>query len=307
MGKSDVIITAQMSSLFIRDVLIPLAEGYAVTPGWPEETGGRPHGVTWHWTATWDLAECRQLLGGPNAQRRGIASAHYAVGRSREEGIDRYVLLEDRSWHAGKNQLLRWDGRPYERPEDKGARTTIGVETVNIGFAREDVSADGDWIEADTPGGARLLVQPWPEEQVAMMIALGRLIVERWPNIGPRDHHGHHDLCPDYKSDVTGFPFARVLRGIYPDQDVPDVWSGLWTARQRQAALVRLGYLDEPVDDIWGPDSRAALRRFQVAEGLHPDERWTTFVSWRVTELLGEAPSPEEDGAGDSEDVPASP
>src|SRR6266511_2520349 len=90
-------------------LLVPLEHGQAVSVGWPASIGGCPRGVTWHWTATWDLATCRRTLGGANATRKGQASAHYAVGRSRAEGVDRYVALENRSWHAGVQQTLRWD------------------------------------------------------------------------------------------------------------------------------------------------------------------------------------------------------
>ncbi|HEX8831243.1 MAG TPA: hypothetical protein VF705_08770, partial [Longimicrobium sp.] len=77
--------------------LIPLEDGQAVSAGWPESIGAHPLGVTWHWTVTWDLELCRRLLGGRNAERRGEASAHYGVGRSYAEGVDRYVSLENRS------------------------------------------------------------------------------------------------------------------------------------------------------------------------------------------------------------------
>ena len=196
--------------------MIPLEPGQAVDRGWPErpwveelraeESGAekswaapRPLAVTWHWTATWTLERCNQLLGGADAERRGQASAHYAVGRSFEEGVARYVSLDNRSWHAGFRQTLRFDGRPMTIQDEKGARTAIGVETVNIGYARheageEEVEAGPDWIRADTvDGGQRLVVQPWSDEQIEMMIVVGREIVERWPEIGPRHHHGHHD------------------------------------------------------------------------------------------------------------------
>ena len=91
---------------------IPLGRGHAVSRGWTKATGGRPMGVTWHWTATYDLAACDRLLGGAEPERRGQASAHYAVGRSFAEGVSRYVSLANRSWHAGVEQKLRWDGRP---------------------------------------------------------------------------------------------------------------------------------------------------------------------------------------------------
>ena len=278
-----------MAPLITRDVLIPLAPDQAVNAGWPAETGARPWAVTWHWTVTWDLALCTRLLGGPDADRKGVTSAHYGVGRSLAEGVDRYVALENRSWHAGKNQKVRWDGDPFTAAADKGARTTVGVETVTIGYAREGFPAEDDWIVADTPEGKRYTVQPWTEEQVELMIAVGREIVARWPHIGIRHHHGHHDLCPTYKQDVVGFPFARVLRGIYDDPAVPDVWGPLWTVRQRQRVLEALGFDPQGVDDRWGPNTRGALESLQEANGLAVNGFWTTFVNWHVHDLLAAA------------------
>jgi N-acetyl-anhydromuramyl-L-alanine amidase AmpD len=275
-----------MPSFKIHDALIPIEDGQAVSAGWPAETRGQPRGVTWHWTATWNLAECRRLIGGADAERQGVASAHYAVGRRFAEGVDRYVSLDDRSWHAGKEQKLRWDGRAFKEAKDKGARTTIGVEMVNIGFARPGVEAGDGWIDAATPAGERLRVQPWPREQLEMAVAVGREILARWGHIAPRAHHGHHDLCPTYKVDVTGFPFARVLSGIYAPEEVPDVWTPLRTVVQRQRVLAFFGVDPGRLDGVWGPRSREALRRFQERQELVADGFWTTFVCWRVHDLL---------------------
>lgn len=270
--------------------MIPLEDGQAVSAGWPQSIGGHPLGVTWHWTVTWDLELCRRLLGGRNAERRGEASAHYAVGRSLAEGVDRYVALENRSWHAGKSQSLRWDGGPLTSPDYKGSRSTIGVETVNIGFATSPRMAQDDWIETATPEGTPIRVQPWTGEQVQMMVAVGREIAARWPHIGPDDHHGHHDLCPGYKVDVSGFPFAEVLRGIYPGRAIVDHWTPTRTAPQRQRALLALGEDLGPTgaDGQWGVRSQAALKRFQAAHGLVPNGSWSTFVSRRLHQALAE-------------------
>ena len=275
-----------MSDFFRDDWLIPVEAGQAVDAGW-EPSGGAPLGVTWHWTATATLARCDELIGGADAERKGLASAHYGIGRSLDEGIHRYVSLGNRSWHAGKNQTLRWDGRPLASDDEKGARTCIGVETVNVGYGRREFPAEGDWIPAaSVDGRRRMLVQPWTDEQVAMMIAVGREIVAHWPTIGPRDHHGHHDLCPGYKLDVAGFPFARVLRGIYRDESIPDVWSGVWTPRGRRQALRRLGCGPTPATDpdVWTRLDDLALRRFQTDHDHQPDGLWTTAVSWKVWE-----------------------
>lgn len=270
--------------------LIPLQTGNAVGRGWPARTGGRPHGVTWHWTATWDLALCTRLLGGAEPLRKGAASAHYGVGRTPEEGVHRYVTLENRSWHAGIEQKLRWDGQPRTLESEKASRTTVGVETVHIGNARAHVPAEPDWTDAASPNGRlEMRVAPWPDSQIQMMVDVGKEIVTRWPHIGPLDHHGHHDICPGYKVDVAGFPFARVLRGIYDDPSVPDVWTPYWTVTQRQRALLDLGYdLGEwGADGDWGRMSDGALLRFQSDEGLVVDGYWTVWVSRAVHRALG--------------------
>ncbi len=268
--------------------LIPLEGGHSVTLGWPAETGGRPWGVTWHWTATWDLEHCSRLLGGPNAERRGVASAHLAVGRNLREGIHRYVGFENRSWHAGKLQTLRFDGQPRLDPAWKASRTTIGIEAVYIGYARQEVPRQDDWRRVDSPDGQQQMwLPPWPAEQLDMLVEVGRRIVARWPTIRPRHHHGHHDLCPGYKVDPAGFPFAQVLRRIYDDPEVPDVWSGVETIEQRHRVLARCGLDPRPEDGAsWGPASDAALRRLQRRLGLVVDGMWTSFVSWRLHDEL---------------------
>ena len=276
----------------IRQCLIPLESGQAVRRGWTEATQGRPMGITWHWTATADLATCRRVIGGENAERKGIASAHFAVGRSFAEGVDAYVAIENRAWHAGINQTLRWDGKLSDQTT-KGSRATIGVETVNIGYARPGVPAAADWIQCASADNRHILkIQPWANEQLEMMIAVGRQIVERWNHIGIRDHHGHNDICPGYKDDVAGFPYAQVLKGIY-EQEVPDIWKAFALPIQRQKALRLLGYElgisganHDGVDGLWGKVSDVALTKFQQESGLVPNGQWSTFVSWKVFDGL---------------------
>ncbi len=270
----------------VRDVLIPMTDGHAVDRGWTAATGYRPVAVTWHWSATRTLAECRELIGGATPRRRGRASAHLAIGRSFAEGVDRYVSFEDRSWHAGLRQTLRWDGAPHTGAELKAARTSIGIETINQGYARKGYPSAPNWIAATSPDGRwHLRVEPWSEEQIAMMIAIGKSVVARWPHITARDHHGHHDICPGYKVDVAGFPFARVLRGIYDDPSIPDIWSPFWTLAGRCRALAALGYDVGAGGKGWSDYDRA-LRRLQRHQGLVENGQWTVFVSRQVHALL---------------------
>jgi len=274
-------------ALINGDWLLPLEPGQAVSPGWPTAIG--PVGVTWHWAATWDLLTCSRVLGGKNPLRKGQASAHFAVGRTAQEGVNQYVTLDNRSWHAGIEQLFRWDGQALTSASEKASRTTVGVETITIGFARDGVPAQADWIEVDTPDGlTNLRVQPWTDEQVAMMIAVGRDIVAKFPHIKPDGHHGHSDLCPTYKQDVLGFPFAKVLRGIYQDDTIPDVWTPFREVLDRQRALQTLGYDLGPssADGDWGRHSRDALIKFHTDNELPASPYWTTFTCRKVYQRL---------------------
>jgi peptidoglycan hydrolase-like protein with peptidoglycan-binding domain len=52
--------------------------------------------------------------------------------------------------------------------------------------------------------------------------------------------------------------------------------------RRVQTALVRLGYYDGKVDGIFGPDSRAAIRRFQHELGADMTGRLTATQASRL-------------------------
>lgn len=264
--------------------MIPVSSGHAVSKGWTSYTGKAPLGVTWHWTATWDLKTCNKILGGATALRKGEASCHYGIGRSLSEGIAQYVSLDNRSWHAGAGQEKETDGRPLRSSRYKGSRATIGIETVHIGYTRKGVPALDDYRDVATQTGQTITVAPWTPEQIAMMIDVGKRIVERWPDIGPRDHHGHHDICPGRKVDVAGFPFAAVLCGIYGEGTVPDVWTKYWSILERQRTLVKHG-ADIAIDGDWGRMSGAALLRFQKANGWIEDGLWDTFLCWNIFDL----------------------
>lgn len=275
-------------SINFNDYLIPLVGGQAVSKGWTSVTNYKPSGIVWHWTASSSLTSARATIGGANAQRKGEASAHFTVGRSLTDGIDRYVDITNRSWHCGVNQTLRWDGQP-SISSTSATRTMIGIETVNIGYERSGIPAKPGWIKCSAPNGQQeMLVEPWTQSQIQMMISLGKHIVAAYPNIKHENHVGHHDLCPGYKVDVCGFPFADVLRGIYDDPTIPDIWSPYLLVSARQKALVDMGYNigSSGVDGDWGRMCDAALRKFQRENGLVENGMWTIFVSRKVWHKL---------------------
>ena len=273
------------------DHMIPVASGQAVSRGWTSYSDKKPLGVTWHWTATWDLKTCTRILGGSDALRKGEASCHYGIGRTFDEGVHQYIDLDNRSWHAGAGQTKNYDGTPLKSSRYKASRNCIGIETVHIGYTRKRVPRLDDYYDVGTQNGSIITVAPWTEEQILMMIHVGQLIVERFPHIGPRDHHGHHDICPGRKTDVNGFPFARVLRGIYGDDSIPDVWSEFWEGeagiQARQQALIDLGYNlgTYGADGDWGRMSEAALEKFQADNDMVVDGMWDTYVCWKIHDL----------------------
>ncbi len=268
--------------------MIPVESGQAVKPGWAGTPFDKPVGVTMHWAVTPTLSLCTKIIGGSNAARKGQASAHCCVGRSFEEGAARYVSLEDRSFHSQAGQRLRWDGQAMPNKSFSGIHTTIGIETVHMGFADQAEVSAGQFISAAAPNGVPLEVQLWTDEQMEMLVAMGKEITGRWPGIGVRDWHGHQDLAPLRKIDVTGFPFAKLLREVYDDPSIPDVWTSLRDVTARQKALVALGHPLAPfgADGGWGQVSRLGLKNFQRENGMVANGFWSTFTCWKIQDLL---------------------
>ena len=236
-----------------RDAQIPIQPGQAVSRGWTRYVG-KPVGVTWNVSAT-SLEVLRKQVGGRNAELKGKKSWHFGVGRTRAEGLDRYVGIENRSWHTGEDdlQVLRYDGKParYEGLWWSGARTTIGVNLV-------------------------LPDDKWTEEQTSMMVELGLYLQKRLPWLKWTDHHLQSDLCPS-KTLERRPPLTQILRGLY-GEDVPDLSWNYETPQEQQAALKRLGF---PVKAHarWTPAGKSALQTFQEKNGLFPTGVWSTFVS----------------------------
>ncbi len=133
---------------------------------------------------------------------RSRVSCHYLV----DEGgrIFQMVREEHRAWHAGK---AAWQG---ERDVNS---LSIGIEIANLGH------------EGGCP--------PYPEAQIAAVIALARDIIARHA-IPPWRVLGHSDVAPQRKRDPgEHFPWERLFsEGI-----------GLWVPRPPQAEgeILRLG------------------------------------------------------------------
>ncbi|CRM30757.1 N-acetylmuramoyl-L-alanine amidase [Pseudomonas fluorescens] len=144
------------------------------------ERSGEPVGqVILHYTAAPFKSSLRTLT------QNGV-SAHYLLPDPdepayRAAGYDelrvfRLVGEDKRAWHAGASY---WDGR------DNLNSRAIGIEIVNL--ARDDKGV--------------FTFPAYREEQVRVLIALVRDILERYPHIGPVDILGHSDVAYWRKSD----------------------------------------------------------------------------------------------------------
>ncbi len=142
-----------------------------------------------------------------------ILVLHYTGMQSAEAALERladrdakvschYVVLEDgsmvsmvpenrRAWHAG---VSRWRGAT-----DINARS-VGIEIVN--------------------GGHDFGLPPFPDEQIAAVIALSREIIARH-SIAPGNVVGHSDIAPERKTDPgERFPWRELAEagvGLFPE------------------------------------------------------------------------------------------
>lgn len=159
-----------------------------------------------HYTGMRTSDEALARLCDPEAK----VSAHYTVDRT--GCIYRHVPEDRRAWHAG---VSYWAG------EKNINGRSIGIEIVNPGH--------------------EFGYEPFPEPQIAAVIALAQGILSRHP-IPPHRVLGHSDVAPARKTDPGElFPWSRLAgEGI-----------GLWPAlpphgnsvgQDFEQALARFGY-----------------------------------------------------------------
>lgn len=172
-----------------------------------------------HYTGMQTGAAALQRLCDPTAQ----VSSHYLV---EEDGRVFALVDEDkRAWHAGRS---RWAG------EEGLNHGSIGIEIVNPGH--------------------EFGYRPFPEPQVAAVIALCQGILRRWP-IPPGRVLGHSDVAPLRKEDPGElFPWPRLAAagvGLWPSALAPVTEGGI----AADLAAFGYGYLED--------DAAAVIRAFQ--------------------------------------------
>lgn len=208
-------------------------------------------------------AESMRLL----TQRTQIpVSAHYLVPAPddptyprRRLQVHRLVDEAQRAWHAGRSY---WAGST-----SLNARS-IGIEIVNTSRC---TNIDPE-LEPDTPANQRCEFHEFAPEQIELVVALARDILERNPNIDPEDVVGHGDIAPDRRIDPgPTFPWRTLYDngiGAWPDDETV----ALYVTRFRtepldisrlQRALTAYGY-EVAETGVLDPQTQFALRAFQA-------------------------------------------
>ncbi len=196
-----------------------------------------PDCLVLHYTGMADGPSAVARLRDPASQ----VSCHYVV---EEDGrIIQLVAEARRAWHAGRSF---WAG------ETDLNDASIGIEIVNAGH----------------PGG----LPPYPDAQVAAVVALCRDLVGRHP-IPPARVLAHSDIAPGRKVDPgERFPWRRLFEagvGLWvpprPDRDGPVLEAGQAGAAiaDLQTALRGCGY-GLAVTGEFDPATAAVVRSFQL-------------------------------------------
>ncbi len=195
-----------------------------------------------HYTAV-DLESSIRIL----TQQR--VSSHYLVTDEQRPRIYRLVDEDRRAWHAG---ISAWDGHAMLNGN------SIGIEIVNLG-------------NAPRPDGRDAGFQPYPPEQVELIVQLVRDIVQRH-QIRPDRVLGHSDIAPQRKVDPGPlFPWKRLAdEGLVMWPKEADVRKaqaryaqGVPPVQWFQKALAKHGFLVAQHGDLDEP-TRRVMAAFQM-------------------------------------------
>jgi N-acetylmuramoyl-L-alanine amidase len=184
----------------------PVAAEAISSPNHGERRDGRhPDMLILHYTGMPDAREALEWLCNPASQ----VSAHYFVFEN--GNVAQLVPEARRAWHAGAGS--------WHEETDINSRS-IGIEIANPGH----------------DGG----LPPFPEAQIARVIALARDVAARW-SIPPDRVLAHSDVAPGRKQDPgERFPWAQLhAEGVGHWVDPAPICDGHRLSRGNQGEPVR--------------------------------------------------------------------
>ncbi|UYH51824.1 N-acetylmuramoyl-L-alanine amidase [Candidatus Kirkpatrickella diaphorinae] len=208
-----------------------------------------------HYTAG-NFASSIAALTGP------LVSVHYIVPDETDPSyraagytdtkIFNLVDEKDRAWHAG---VSYWRGR------NNLNHSSIGIEIVNL--ATDDHGV--------------FTFPPYPEKQIAAVKELVHSILQRYPDIDPRNVVAHSDIAPSRKSDPgPKFPWKELYDegiGTWYDaadkQKFLDVLSASGLKMLRPSRCMILELLNRFGYDVSGASTSAGFTSLIRAVQLH--------------------------------------
>lgn len=195
----------------------------------------------------------------------------------------------------GYHFVIRRDGRVEKgRPENEVGAHVAGWNSTSIGVSMV--------------GGVDARNKPEDNATPAQKLALADLLTKLMKRFPQAKVCGHRDLSPDGDRDgviergewikecpcFDAIPWARLrglpaadIRGEW-DKSAPAVWKdgpdlGSVTL---QRLLARAGYQFGPIDGIVGPRTKAAIKGFQLANGIPRSGTFDGRTVARLREIL---------------------
>jgi len=227
-----------------------------------ENANSRVNHLVLHFTSE-NFQESLAILTGRTDRK---VSSHYLIPSPSDESYGQaklkvYSLVptEQRAWHAGRSF---WAGKRDLNDQ------SVGVEIVNLAGCAEDISKLGN--------GPEFVVacsfDPFPEEQISLLIRLLKSVLENYPDIPPESIVGHADITPSRKVDPGPlFPWEQLYKagiGAWFDNERAALIAALITQRPlsitlQQQLLAAYGY-DVEVTGVEDEQSQLAVRAFQM-------------------------------------------
>jgi N-acetylmuramoyl-L-alanine amidase len=199
----------------------------------------------------------------PRTTIPSILVLHYTGMKTGEEAIAR---LRDPEARVSSHYVVEEDGRIFRLVPEERRAWHAGV---SFWRGRRNVNGDSIGIEIVNPGH-EFGYRPFPEAQVASVIALTTDIRTRW-TIEDRDIVGHSDVAPARKDDPGElFPWKRLSEaghGLWaeapaaPGNPIGEGEEGA-AVFALQAGLTRLGY-DLPPSGRFDADTKTVVSAFQ--------------------------------------------
>ena len=218
-------------------------------------------GLVWHQELGWGSVEAvARYHTGPNSHLAdgGVESISYTWAVRRDGQVVLCNDLEKAPWSQG------FKGRP-------GDENREFMSAMFEGFF-------------NAPGVTDPTAGEPTEAQILAGLLLWRASKEQW-GWNEDDLFGHYHFG---KPACPGTTLQTVIESIRANVQQPK--NEFNSVEGRQRALQALGFLEGPLDGIWGPDARGALTRFQEIAGLVADGIWGAKTEAAITNALVNPP-----------------